>query len=342
VISAWTPREVPIRVPPSEHVLAPSSRGPAQPESPHRSGCGTQGGVERDGNGWARCAAGHRHWGRHGAAGLLLHAVDDSGVVRVLLQHRAPWSHHGGTWGLPGGARDSHEDVVAAALREALEEAGLDPAAIRTRHGFLDDHGGWSYTTVYADVPSPVGTVANEESSALEWVPVHQVDALNLHPGFARTWPQARVRPTVLLVDAANVVGARPDGWWRDRVGAGVRLLDELAGLRSVTVRGPGGATRVIAGVVTVLEGAASSAAAPGWVDVRRTPRGTSGDDVLAQVAARLVAQRHEVVAVSADRGLRARWAAQSQSSPPSTVSVVGPRWLLDVLEGMGKAPPTD
>lgn len=328
-------------MPPSEHVRPRPPQGFPQRACARRVRCGTQGGVERDGNGWARCAAGHRHWGRHGAAGLLLHAVDDSGVVRVLLQHRAPWSHHGDTWGLPGGARDSHEDVVVAALREAAEEAGLDPAAIRTRHGFVDDHGGWSYTTVYADVPAPVGTVANDESAALVWVPVHQVDALNLHPGFARTWPQARARPTVLLVDAANVVGSRPDGWWRDRAGAAARLLDQVAGLRSVTVRGPDGATRVIAGAVAVLEGAASSAAAPDWVDVRRTPRGTSGDDVLAEAAARLVAQGKEVVAVSADVGLRARWAAQGRSSPPSTVSVVGPRWLLEQLEGATTAPRT-
>ena len=34
-----------------------------------------------------------------------------------------------------------------------------------------------------------------------------------------------------LIVDGANVVGSRPDGWWRDRAGAAVRLYDELAGL---------------------------------------------------------------------------------------------------------------
>jgi 8-oxo-dGTP diphosphatase len=290
--------------------------------------------VERDGNGWARCARGHRHWGRHGAAGLLLHAVDDSGVVRVLLQHRAPWSHHGDTWGLVGGARDSHEDGVAAALREAVEEAALDPAGIRTRQVFLDDHGGWSYTTVYADVPAPVATAVNDESVALTWVPVDQVDGLPLHPGFAGTWPQVRVRPTVLLVDAANVVGARPDGWWRDRPGAASALLDRLAALRSVTVRTPGGGPRVIAGVVAVLEGVARSAAAPDWVDVPRAPRGVSGDDVLAHVAARLMAQGKDIVAVSADRGLRARWESQAAPSGSRPLDVEGPRWLLAVLEG--------
>jgi predicted RNA-binding protein with PIN domain len=30
------------------------------------------------------------------------------------------------------------------------------------------------------------------------------------------------------LVDASNVIGSRPDGWWRDREGATKRLLDAL------------------------------------------------------------------------------------------------------------------
>ena len=84
-----------------------------------------------DGNGWVECGCGSRHWGRFGAAGLLLIHESGSDVARhsepaglkptsaVLLQHRATWSHEGGTWGLPGGARDSHEDVVTTALRES-------------------------------------------------------------------------------------------------------------------------------------------------------------------------------------------------------------------------------
>ncbi len=255
------------------------------------------------------------------------------GPVRVLLQHRAAWTHHGDTWGLPGGARDSHEDGVAAALREAVEEAGLDPAQIRTRHLFVDDHGGWSYTTVYADVPEPVTTAANRESAALDWVPLDQVAALPLHPGFALTWPQVRVRPTVLLVDAANVVGARPDGWWRDRAGAASRLLGALATLRAATVRGPAGDPRVIGAVVAVLEGAAVSAAGPGWVVVHRAERGTRGDDVLVDVAGQLLAEGKEVLAVSADRGLRARWESQTGPGGGLTTQAVGPRWLLDLLD---------
>ena len=60
----------------------------------------------RDGDGWVMCSCGHRHWGLHGAAGLLL-IRRDLDQPRVLLQLRAAWTHGGGTWALPGGALDS-------------------------------------------------------------------------------------------------------------------------------------------------------------------------------------------------------------------------------------------
>ena len=288
-------------------------------------------GVHHDGNGWVECSLGHRHWGVHGAAGLLLHAVDDSAVVRVLLQHRAAWSHHGDTWGLPGGARDSHEDVVSAALREAVEEAALDPALLRTRHTFVDDHGAWSYTTVYADTPRPVPTSANRESVALEWVAVDDVAARDLHPGFAATWPQVRARPVTLLVDTANVLGSRPDGWWRDRAGATTRMLRRLDSLRAAVVPGPDGSTGVIRRIVAVLEGAATAAEQPGWVEVVRTDRGggPGGDDLLVATAAGLLEAQDTVVAVTSDRGLRDRlWDLAGGTGVPS----LGSAWLGQLL----------
>ncbi len=149
---------------------------------------------------------GAHFWGRHGAAGLLLRAPHPDGSA-VLLQHRAPWSHQGGTWGLPGGARDSHETPEQAAVREAHEEAGLTSAALTVRVSVVTAEvvgsGGtqWTYTTVIADAPAMLDTVPNRESSELRWVAEDEVAGLPLHPGFAASWPRLReVAATIPLL----------------------------------------------------------------------------------------------------------------------------------------------
>ena len=144
-----------------------------------------------DGDGWTRCSLGHRHWGTHGAAGLLLIAPGPL----VLLQHRAGWSHHGDTWGVPGGARGTRETAIEAAVREASEETGLDPSELAVEGEHEDDHGGWSYTTVVARAPRPLAVHAlDRESTAVAWVPAAEVVELVLHPGFAASWPLLRDR----------------------------------------------------------------------------------------------------------------------------------------------------
>ncbi len=149
-----------------------------------------------DGDGWVHCASGHRHWGRFGAAGLLI-----SDGHRVILQHRAPWTHEGDTWALPGGARDSHEDPTSTALREANEEAAIEAPSVEPIAMRVDDHGGWSYTTVLA---RPIGVIvahaANAESTEVRWWGMAEVDGLALHHGFAATWPHVRRPPPRLLV----------------------------------------------------------------------------------------------------------------------------------------------
>jgi 8-oxo-dGTP diphosphatase len=141
---------------------------------------------------------GAHYWGRHGAAGLLLRAPRQNGSPAVLLQHRAAWSHQGGTWGLPGGARDSHETVEQAAVREAHEEAGLTADQLTVRISVVTAEvsgtGGaaWTYTTVIADVPAELDTVPNRESSELRWVAEDEVADLPLHPGFAASWQRLR------------------------------------------------------------------------------------------------------------------------------------------------------
>ena len=141
-----------------------------------------------DGNGWVECAQGHRHWGRFGAAGLLL-----TDGLAVLLQHRSAWTHEGDSWAVPGGARDSHEQPLTAALREAAEETSLDLDTVDPYGAWVDDHGGWSYTTIVARTAErrPVAPV-NGESTALRWWPIEAVATLRLHRGFAASWPAVR------------------------------------------------------------------------------------------------------------------------------------------------------
>lgn len=154
----------------------------------------------RDGDGWVDCDCGHRHWGLHGAAGLLLVRRDQSEPF-VLLQLRAAWTHGGGTWALPGGALDSHEDSVSAAAREASEEAGVDANDFRVRDIFSDDHGSWRYDTVIAHCHGDAGAfAANAESEDLRWVLLAEVVDFELHSGLAAAWPQLHMRVLATLV----------------------------------------------------------------------------------------------------------------------------------------------
>lgn len=138
-----------------------------------------------------QCRLGDRHWGRFGAAGLLLHTGDGTGPHRVLLQLRAGWSHQGGTWGLPGGARDSHETPEQAALREAGEETGIDPGLVRACGTVVDDDCGWSYVTVLASVPAPIAAApVSGESDDVRWVTEADVPTLALHPRLTEMWPR--------------------------------------------------------------------------------------------------------------------------------------------------------
>ena len=162
--------------------------------------------MRGDGDGWVVSDTGAAFWGKHGAAGLLLRAPGPNGSPAVLLQHRAPWSHQGGTWALPGGARDSHETPEQAAVREAHEEAGLpaDLLTVRTTVVTATAAGShWTYTTVIADAAEQLDTVPNRESSELRWVSVDEVAELPLHPGFAASWERLReVAATIPLLQA--------------------------------------------------------------------------------------------------------------------------------------------
>lgn len=118
----------------------------------------------------------------------------------------------------------------------------------------------------------------------------------------------------VLVVDAANVVGSRPDGWWRDRPGAATRLHAALVAARTGEV-------------VLVLEGRARAGVPEQDGDAVRVVHAEgSGDDRVVEEAAALVEGGRPVTVVTADRGLVERVTALG-------AEVVGPRTLLDRLD---------
>ena len=154
--------------------------------------------VARDGDGWVECTCGNKHWGLNGAAGLLIYRDG-----AILLQHRAPWVHNGDTWGIPGGARDSHETIIEGAIREAIEETGIDPQRLTPRDTFTDNHGIWSYETVIAQASAELEAhEVNYESHEVKWVLFDDVTRLPLHPSFAKSWPLLREKLEFLIQSA--------------------------------------------------------------------------------------------------------------------------------------------
>ena len=120
----------------------------------------------------------------------------------------------------------------------------------------------------------------------------------------------------VLLVDAANVIGSRPTGWWRDRPGT---ARDFVGRVRAAVRDG-----RVVGPVVVVLEGAGRQGMATGTTDgVTVVHAAGSGDDALVRVVADAAAR---VTLVSADRALCRRAEALG-------ASVRRPGWLLGLLD---------
>jgi 8-oxo-dGTP diphosphatase len=143
-----------------------------------------------------------------------------------------------------------------------------------------------------------------------------------------------------IVVDVANVMGSRPDGWWRDRAGSAVRLHADLVRLAASGRAVPPGETDP-ADFVMVLEGAAKASAArlsaasppvgqptagqpgearPGEVRVVLAPG--SGDDAIVAVVRELSGHR---VVVTADRELRERCVQAG-------ATILGPGWLLGLL----------
>ncbi len=132
----------------------------------------------------------------------------------------------------------------------------------------------------------------------------------------------------LVVVDAANVVGSVPDGWWRDRAGAAGRLRDGLAPLAEhglpVTHGVPDWASAGPVEIVLVVEGAARKVAAVPAVAVLAADG--SGDDAIVDLVADRLSSSPPVphcLVITADRELRDRVRRLG-------AAVAGPRTVYD------------
>jgi hypothetical protein len=179
------------------------------------------------------------------------------------------------------------------------------------------------------------------ETRDAAWVEAGEVEGMRLFAPFADSWPRLReatFRP-ILVVDAANVMGARADGWWRDRVGAAARLRDQLIRLAARGMVGIRPYDLCYPEIVMVVEGAARNLPAasgrrledresgrrPVPAEVRIVRAKGIGDDAIVDVV-RTAEPGAAYVVVTADRELRARCKAAG-------ATVMGPRSLLDQLD---------
>ena len=123
-------------------------------------------------------------------------------------------------------------------------------------------------------------------------------------------------RLRILVVDGANVVGSRPDGWWRDRAGAAARLHGRLAV-----------ADTSYDEIVLVLEGKAKAGVPKGRDGHLRTVHASKdGDAAIVKEATAAREREHDVVVITADRALAQRVEALG-------CRTMSPSWLLAHIE---------
>ncbi|MBT1018387.1 NUDIX hydrolase [Canibacter sp. lx-72] len=279
--------------------------------------------LSESGDAWVTAADGAQYWGKYGAAGVL--AYDPS--RGFLLQHRSPRTAAGNTWGIPGGARHRSENSLTAALREVAEECGIAPQSLTPLYAHRVNKGGWHYTTIIALADSTAeATPLDWESLDFRWIPKHELPDYPLHPNFAQALPH--LLPLfesrhAIVVDAANVIGAMPNGWWRDRGKATADFIaqltatlpagvpPELCGISGLSVPGM---HRCYPRWIVVTEGAANSAVEVAAENTPATAQHTqiaqaagSGDDELVHQVQALISENYTVTVCTSDRELKSR-----------------------------------
>jgi 8-oxo-dGTP diphosphatase len=186
------------------------------------------------------CDHGHKHKGKYGAAGILARAPRPTGEVAYLLQQRNADADCAGKWGTFGGGLHAGETPLEGATREVNEETGnvhvisngLEPVigksnddilnvkpvpTLQVSHSYIDDHGGWAYTTFVADCaatfwPSFDGETP-EESADWGWFTPEEMRHVKLHPGFKAALPKLLAGIAAKSASRGIIFKVGPEGY---------------------------------------------------------------------------------------------------------------------------------
>jgi 8-oxo-dGTP diphosphatase len=152
-----------------------------------------------DGDGWLEHSDGVTRWGMHGAAGILFTTPPGPNGQRMyFLTHRGEGIDLGGTWSVPGGAIDSHEEPFQAAWREVQEELGEMPDNYRIINQYVfQPVPEWAYTTFVVEIPEAFeNEVVDWETQESRWFTEDEMQEVALHPAFKMTWDAGHLSKT--------------------------------------------------------------------------------------------------------------------------------------------------
>ncbi|MDD7384097.1 MAG: Maf family nucleotide pyrophosphatase [Actinomycetaceae bacterium] len=135
------------------------------------------------------------HWGMGGAGGICaFRRSHTTSGIEILAQLRGLRTHGGGTWSIPGGAREWNETLEEGALREFEEETQISADHLHIIDSVPNVHEDWEYQTYIAECDPDLEPHPDHESERLGWIDIDAVDGLpeGLHHGFAATWPMIK------------------------------------------------------------------------------------------------------------------------------------------------------
>lgn len=139
------------------------------------------------GDGFVFFPNGERRWGLHGASGVLIRHIDESGIESFFLAQRGDNVEGGRSqWAIPGGAMETGESAVEGALREFREEIEVE-----LDYEILGEHAAhvhevWSYTTVVVQVNEKFlpPEQLHWENKAAGWFTRDEIAELNTYEEF--------------------------------------------------------------------------------------------------------------------------------------------------------------